>query len=145
MLSGARINDMGQIVGIGGSNGAFLLDPNGSFIPINFPGATNGTMPFGINDMAEIVGLYRVFGSGTDHSFLATPEAVPAVPEPATLTLLTTGLILGGLSSRRRWQATHLRPLCQSLGIGTDDYPAIGCVGFRSAAISAARRAAQPT
>jgi probable HAF family extracellular repeat protein len=92
------INDAGQIVGIfTNSTGTHsFLDTGGSFTQLDVPGAMY-TDAFGINDAGEIVGLFSS-STGT-HGFLATPGT--AVPDPATLTLLSIGLTGLGILRRR--------------------------------------------
>jgi hypothetical protein len=79
-----------------------LLNPDGSVTQIDPPGSV-GTTPYGVNDIGQIVGQYRVQaedGSSSLHSFLAVPEEIP---EPASLTLLGSGiLILGSFRMMRR-------------------------------------------
>jgi probable HAF family extracellular repeat protein len=84
------INDAGQIVGLGLAHS--FLYTGGSFALLDVPGGT-GTVAFGINDAGQIVGGF----DNNTHGFLATP-----VPEPATLTVLSVGLILTGLGMMRR-------------------------------------------
>jgi len=88
--SASGINDAGQIVGSFGIGTSFhgFLDTGGSFTQIAVPGGT-GTAAFGINDARQI--------DNNTHGFLASP-----VPEPATLTVLSVGLILTGLGMMRR-------------------------------------------
>jgi hypothetical protein len=64
---------MGEIVGSYSTHG--FLDVNGVFTTIDVPFGVN-TIPKGINDSGEIVGIY-------------TPASTP---EPASLLLLASGL-----------------------------------------------------
>jgi putative ABC transport system substrate-binding protein len=103
----AGINDVGQIVGFyfkGGPHG-FLLNGSG-YTTLDVPGATE-TFPSKINDAGEIVGAYFI-AHGSDHAFLATPQAV--VPGPATGLLFATGLVvLLGYGWRRRQRTASRR------------------------------------
>jgi hypothetical protein len=64
----------------------FLLDANGSFTTLDFPGASpTRTLRFAINDAGEIVGYYWHV-NGMNHAFIATP-----VPEPSSIALLDVG------------------------------------------------------
>jgi hypothetical protein len=99
--SGSGINDAGQITGAfanstGGLHGFFYSGR--SFTQFDVPGATS-TVPFGINDAGQIVGYFNE--STGNHGFLATPVATPT-PEPATIALVSTGLVLIGLPMIRR-------------------------------------------
>ena len=84
----------------GGSAGGFL-DIGGVFSTINDPLASlGGTIPFGINNSGQIVGEY-VNASGT-YGFLATPNALTSTPEPGTVILFGSGLLLMGLLTLRK-------------------------------------------
>jgi hypothetical protein len=72
-----------------------------TFTQLDVPGA-NFTQAFGINDAGQIVGFF--FSNTGEHGFLAT-----AIPEPATLTLLSVGLAITGLGMMRR-RATSPKP-----------------------------------
>lgn len=66
------INNVGQIVGISGyvfcPCHGFLRNPDGSFISIDYPGATS-TYVYGINDSGQIVGYYTD-GAFNRHGFI---------------------------------------------------------------------------
>ena len=80
------INDAGEIVGA--ANGQGVVDQGGALTEFSVPGSTN-TSATGINNEGEIVGDY----SGQ----------LQAAPEPGTMVLLATGLlVLAGLRYRRR-------------------------------------------
>src|SRR5262249_22456931 len=98
------INYAGQIVGstddLGFNTHGFLYS-GGQFTLIDVPGSNPGrTIANGINNAGQIVGTYSD-GTGT-HGFLATPSGPAPVPEPATLTLISIGLVVIGISLKRR-------------------------------------------
>jgi hypothetical protein len=70
----AAINNHGDIAGfetVDAVMQAFLLQANGHFTALKFPGAT-ATQAFGVNDRDEVVGAYTV--GTTSHGFTWTPE-----------------------------------------------------------------------
>jgi probable HAF family extracellular repeat protein len=102
------INDAGDVVGDfdtpGGSSGGFVY-ADGSYTTLNYPlAASFGTNASGINNAGEVVGLYVT--PGIYHGYLATPNAAPAVPEPAPLALLGLGLLPISLIVRAKRRQT---------------------------------------
>jgi hypothetical protein len=92
------INSAGQIVGLffdGSGVGHGFLDTGGVFTPIDAPGAP-ATQAFGINATGETVGVFS--DSDGTHGFLATQATVP---EPGSLLLYATAVLLAGVASRR--------------------------------------------
>jgi len=79
-----KINSLGQVVGgtlanfpLRGYIYAATNKPSGSpspaaFFSFDYPDSRNSTL-HGINDLGQLVGFYRVFGSAAMHGFLATP------------------------------------------------------------------------
>jgi hypothetical protein len=60
----SAINNVGQIVG-SCSLGGFVRDANNTFTLLDFPGAgPKGTIPYGINDLGHIVGIYNESACG---------------------------------------------------------------------------------
>jgi probable HAF family extracellular repeat protein len=102
------INNMGQIVGdfSDGTNTHGFLNTDGNFTQIDPPGGGAVlTNAFGINNAGQIVGFFER-PAGCDHGFLMTP--VPeAIPEPATLTLLGSGILILGSFSMMRHRKTR--------------------------------------
>ena len=106
------INNQGVIVGgytVANVQQGFL-DVGGNCAPIAFPGATFGTVAFGLNDSGAIVGQY---GDSADvnglHGFLAVPQAA-AVPEPSALPIVFSVLI-GVVAFRTLARRTHTSSL----------------------------------
>jgi uncharacterized membrane protein len=93
---GRGLNDLGEIVGNAndGINGFF--DINGGFNLLGFPGAAFNDL-HAVNNSRVIVGDY-VDNAGVEHALIATP-----VPEPTTVVLFGSGLlILFGVRQTRR-------------------------------------------
>jgi uncharacterized membrane protein len=94
-IGATGINDAGEIVGSvsvktpSGNVIEGVVDQGGTVTDFSVPGSTS-TEANGVNNNGEIVGDY------------ASPQSVPA-PEPGTLALLATGLVvLAGIGRRRR-------------------------------------------
>ena len=84
------INNLGQVVGdyidLSGRDHGFIRYPDGSFSPIDFPGA-QATFAEDIDDDGDVVGGYRV-GQGQSQSFLLKNGRISPfeVPFPSTRT-----------------------------------------------------------
>ncbi len=67
------LNNNLQILG-GVDDDWFLYDfQSGSEATITYPGASS-SVPYSVNDDAQVVGVYSVGGPGNSHGFLATPK-----------------------------------------------------------------------
>jgi len=105
------INNLGEIVGwySDSTGGHGFIDSGGHFISFDVPRLlldNNFTTANGLNDYGEIVGT-TARGTGTQlFGFVATPT-----PEPGTLALAATGLLVVALIARPRlprWQHVRL-------------------------------------
>ncbi len=96
------INDAGEIAGTyllanGGRRGFLYAD--GAFTDITGPDG-RAFFPVGLNDSGRLVGRF----SGDDVSYLATLQAAPQpVPEPASVALFSSLVLIGGLLRRKRF------------------------------------------
>lgn len=73
LTSFEAVNDSNQIVGYTSTHG--VLYSGGTWTIISYPGAMWGTMPTGINNKGQIVGVYYD-GQDRAHGFVATPECL---------------------------------------------------------------------
>jgi probable HAF family extracellular repeat protein len=122
------INNLGQMVGMFSTLTAtfgFLYD-RGTFSPsLTYPGAGNFTIPNGINDRGEIVGVYQD-GTPGEHSFLykaAKYQALvyPGAKEIAAQGINNSGQIVGNFPDAK---GTHGFVYLENVGIFT---PALDC------------------
>jgi probable HAF family extracellular repeat protein len=115
--SALGINDLGWVVGVGDTstssqdawvwNGGSLIDLNN--VLVNGQG-WNLFSATGINDAGWIVGTGEL--NGETEAFLLVP-----VPEPGTLIMASTSVVLGlVLAWRRRRATTHMYPIGGTLG-----------------------------
>lgn len=92
------INDLGEIVGFyvdGGDVQHGFIDNGGVYTSFDAAGAVSTTIN-GVNDLGQIVGFYTDANDNVI-GFVGTPT-----PEPATLTLVSAGLLAGLGILRRR-------------------------------------------
>jgi probable HAF family extracellular repeat protein len=106
----AGVNDSGQVVGqslFSGTgfhgflySGGVLYDLNNLIGPSSGFTITNGT---GITDSGTILAYGVVASNGQTHALLLTPQASSATPEPATSSLVGSGVLLFfALGTRKR-------------------------------------------
>lgn len=76
-----EINDWGQVVGVSGACAPYglstvhaLLWQNGRPLDLGSLGGQNGTVPFVINDLGQVVGYSDLADNATTHAFLWTKE-----------------------------------------------------------------------
>ncbi|HEU5115249.1 MAG TPA: hypothetical protein VFT74_01090 [Isosphaeraceae bacterium] len=122
------VNNVGSIVGE--SNGLAFLDQNGVMFDLNSLIPRNSGLllrsAIGINDAGQILALGGPLGqAGYGSVYVLTPsatnqpgDAIPtSVPEPSPLILLTVGVVVGVLLSRRT--LATVRPVKSwSVGLG---------------------------
>jgi probable HAF family extracellular repeat protein len=111
------INDSGQIVGTYSTfeNGGFkthgFLYSNGTFITLDYPGATNGTFAYGINNQGQIVGYYSDFddihGGGGIHGFLYSGGTYTTLDDPLAATVTTSGTEAFGINDAGQIVGTY--------------------------------------
>jgi probable HAF family extracellular repeat protein len=111
--SALGINDLGWVVGVGdtstSSQDAWVWNGSGSLVDLNTV-LVNGQgwelfSATGINDAGEIVGTGEL--NGQTDAFLLIP-----VPEPGTLIMAWTSVVVGlVLAWRRRRATTHMHPI----------------------------------
>lgn len=114
-VSNGKLDDVvfnigGQTFTLAGATGNTLVRfLNGQLNDITFA-ETIGTTPnrFTFNSTANYVFYYNNGQSASYGTFSASPAAPPAVPEPGSLVLLTTGLLGGGGELLRRLRANRL-------------------------------------
>jgi probable HAF family extracellular repeat protein len=111
------INDSGQIVGTYSTfeNGGFkthgFLYSNGTFIPLDYPGATDGTFAYGINNQGQIVGSYSDFddihGGGGVHGFLYSGGTYTTFDDPFAAISATEGTQALGINDAGQIVGTY--------------------------------------
>lgn len=87
MTNANGINSLGQVVGQ--DNGSGLLFSSGTYTNINYPGA-DVTVPFGINDLGTIVGIYQV--GNQQHGFVYRNGAYTNFDYPGSASTLFRAL-----------------------------------------------------
>jgi probable HAF family extracellular repeat protein len=88
------INNLGQMVGMfttAAATSGFLYDRGTFSPPLSYPGAVNFTVPNGINDRGEIVGVYQDAMPG-EHSFLYKADKYQAVVYPGAQETAAQGI-----------------------------------------------------
>jgi len=131
------INNLGQMVGMFATLTAtcgFLYDRGKFSPPLSYPGAGNLTVPNGINDRGEIVGVFQDATPG-EHSFhckAGTWEALtyPNAAETAAEDINNSGQIVGGFPDAT---GTHGFVYLENVGVFTPplDHPPSTVIALR--------------
>jgi probable HAF family extracellular repeat protein len=122
------INNLGQMVGMFTTltaTSGFLYDRGTFSPPLTYPGAGNFTVPNGINDRGEIVGVYQDAVPG-EHSFLYKAGkyvalAYPGAKETGAQDLNNSGQVVGDFPDAK---GTHGFIYLENVGVFT---PVLDC------------------